>query len=92
MPAPRRQQFGEPVRIAAGPLPDHLGQIPRPCGEAKLALLAEYHDVRVSMYLYLAAQFGDAMADLYLLSADTAPDPRALFDRFLGWVPVRRTP
>jgi hypothetical protein len=43
---------------------------PWPCGEAKLALLGGYHDMRVSLYLYLAAQFGDAMADLYQLNPD----------------------
>lgn len=57
-----------------------------PCESAKADLLAGYHGMRISLSLYLAALYVDAMDDIYVRSADrTAPDPRHLFERFLGW-------
>jgi hypothetical protein len=31
----------------------------------------------------------EAVADLYRLNPDTAPDPATMFGRFLGWAPPR---
>ncbi|WP_073832920.1 hypothetical protein [Micromonospora sp. CB01531] len=57
---------------------------PWPCGDAKLALLAEYERDRVSLFVYLAGQLGDAMDDLAKLRADMLGSGE-LFGRFLSW-------
>nr|WP_240033329.1 hypothetical protein [Micromonospora globbae] len=57
---------------------------PWPCGDARLALLAEYERNRVSLFVYLAGALGDAADDLAKLRADV-PSDGELFDRFLGW-------
>ncbi|SCL19042.1 hypothetical protein [Micromonospora inyonensis] len=58
---------------------------PWPCGEAKLALLAEYGQNRVSLFVYLAGAFGDAVDDLGKLHSGETPISGELFDRFLSW-------
>jgi hypothetical protein len=63
---------------------------PWPCATARLALTCEYADDRVALSIYLCAALHEATADLYRLNPNDAPDPRALFDRFLGWAPPRR--
>jgi hypothetical protein len=58
-----------------------------PCGTAKTDLVASYHGMRISLSLYLAGLYVEAMDDIYVRGADqTTPDPRQLFERFLGWV------
>jgi hypothetical protein len=63
---------------------------PWPCGRAKLALLAEYHGSRVSLFLYLASLLHDAIDDLHKLNPSTTGSAADMFDRFLGW-PGRHT-
>lgn len=63
---------------------------PWPCGAAKLALLAEYREVPVSLFLYLAGCLHEAIDDLYRLNPSVTGSAADMFDRFLGW-PVRHT-
>jgi hypothetical protein len=63
---------------------------PWPCGVAKLALLAEYRDSRVSLCLYLAGCLHDAIDDLHRLNPAETGTAAGIFDRFLGW-PARHT-
>ncbi|MEU4595197.1 hypothetical protein [Micromonospora aurantiaca (nom. illeg.)] len=63
---------------------------PWPCGAAKLALLAEYRDSRLSLFLYLAGCLHDAIDDLHRLNPAETGTAAGMFDRFLGW-PVRYT-
>lgn len=63
---------------------------PWPCGAAKLALLAEYREVPVSLFLYLAGCLYDAIDDLHRLSPSVTGSATDMFDRFLGW-PARYT-
>ena len=63
---------------------------PWPCGAAKLALLAEYQDNRVSLFLYLAGCLHDAINDLHRLNPAETGTAAGMFDRFLGW-PARHT-
>ncbi|MFI7332834.1 hypothetical protein [Micromonospora aurantiaca (nom. illeg.)] len=58
---------------------------PWPCGDAKLALLAEYERDLVSLFVYLAGALGDAVDDLGKLRPDEVPSGPELFDRFLSW-------
>ncbi|MEV0002156.1 hypothetical protein AB0H28_07695 [Micromonospora sp. NPDC050980] len=60
---------------------------PWPCGAAKLALLAEYRDVPVSLFLYLAGCLHDAIDDLHRLNPSVTGSVADMFDRFLGWPP-----
>lgn len=62
---------------------------PWPCGDAKLALLAEYERDRVSLFVYVAGALGDAADDLAKLGAD-GPNDEELFDRFLCWPKSRQ--
>lgn len=62
---------------------------PWPCGDAKLALLAEHERDRVSLFVYMAGCFGDAVDDLAKLRAD-APSSADLLDRFLWWPKSRQ--
>jgi hypothetical protein len=66
---------------------------PWPCADIRLDLTESFRGQTISLTLYLASQYVDALNDLYSIDPDQGapPDPRALFDRFLGWVPVRRT-
>ncbi|WP_433534877.1 hypothetical protein ACQPZK_22415 [Micromonospora sp. CA-249363] len=61
---------------------------PWPCGSAKLALVAEYRDVSLSLFLYLAGCLHEAIDDLHRLNPTVTGTAADLFDRFLGW-PVR---
>ncbi|MGN9777431.1 hypothetical protein ACTMS0_16940 [Micromonospora sp. H33] len=63
---------------------------PWPCGAAKLALVAEYRDSRVSLFLYLAGCLHDAIDDLHRLNPSVTGSAADMFDRFLGW-PARHT-
>ncbi|MFD0784010.1 hypothetical protein ACFQZ8_08790, partial [Micromonospora azadirachtae] len=63
---------------------------PWPCGGAKLALLAEYREVPVSLFLYLASCLHDAIDDLHRLNPSVTGSAADMFDRFLGW-PARDT-
>jgi lipoprotein NlpI len=56
-----------------------------------LALRREYADDRVALCVYLGGMLHVAADDLYRLNPHDAPDPRALFLRFLAWAP-RRVP
>jgi hypothetical protein len=57
-----------------------------PCETAKIDLVAGYHGMRISLSLYLAGLYIEAMDDIYVRGADkTTLDPRQLFERFLGW-------
>ncbi|MDG4792833.1 hypothetical protein [Micromonospora sp. WMMD1082] len=58
---------------------------PWPCGAAKLALVAEYQDSPVSLFLYLASCLHDAIEDLHRLDPTETGGAAFLFDRFLGW-------
>lgn len=93
----QRRTLGRPL---AGELVEHLplrplwlcrrcGQ-PWPCGAAKLALLTEYQDNRVSLFLYLAGCLHDAINDLHRLNPAETGTAAGMFDRFLGW-PDRHT-
>ncbi|MFI2577762.1 hypothetical protein ACH5AJ_36820 [Streptomyces rochei] len=64
---------------------------PWPCGAAKIALLAEYRDSRVSLFLYLASCLHDAIGDLHQLHPSDTSSTTNVFDRFLGW-PARSYP
>lgn len=64
--------------------------MPWPCAEARLGLTEGYRGLEISLCCYLAIQFQQALTDLHTLNPDTAPEPRALYERFLGWVQVRR--
>ncbi|NYT93399.1 hypothetical protein [Salinispora sp. H7-4] len=61
---------------------------PWPCGPARLALVAEYRDNRVSLFLYLAGLLHEAIEDRHRLNPSATGDVPDLFDRFLGW-PIR---
>lgn len=63
---------------------------PWPCGAAKLALLAEYREVPVSLFLYLAGCLHDAIDDLHRLNPSVTGGAADMFERFLGW-PARHT-
>ncbi|WBB72469.1 hypothetical protein O7602_22550 [Micromonospora sp. WMMD1128] len=56
-----------------------------PCGAAKLALLAEYQDSPLSLFLYLAGCLHDAIDDLHQLHPSDTGGIADVFDRFLGW-------
>ncbi|MEO3775556.1 hypothetical protein ABGB16_01640 [Micromonospora sp. B11E3] len=62
---------------------------PWPCATARLALLREYADDRVALLVYLGGQLHDAADELYRLNPHDGPEPRQLFDRFLGWALIR---
>ncbi|WP_423790967.1 hypothetical protein [Micromonospora cathayae] len=64
---------------------------PWPCGTARLTLNREYADDRIGLCLYLSSQLHQAVADLYRLNPDRAPEPPQLFARFLGWARLRPT-
>lgn len=64
---------------------------PWPCGAAKLALLAEYRELPVSLFLYLAGCLHDAIDDLHSLNPRVTGSTGDMFDRFLGW-PTCHTP
>ncbi|GLZ57773.1 hypothetical protein [Micromonospora sp. NBRC 107095] len=64
---------------------------PWPCGRARIALVAEYRDNRVGLFLYLAGLLHEAIDDLHRLNPSTTRGVSDLFDRFLGW-PGRRHP
>ncbi|MEU4716197.1 hypothetical protein AB0F73_21460 [Micromonospora purpureochromogenes] len=63
---------------------------PWPCGAAKLALVAEYRDTPVSLFLYLAGCLHDAIDDLHRLNPGVTGSAADMFARFLGW-PARPT-
>ncbi|MEU7575006.1 hypothetical protein [Micromonospora sp. NPDC049240] len=63
---------------------------PWPCGTARLTLLAEYGDSRVTLCVYLAGMLYTAVEDLCRLAPQDAPKPAALHERFLGWAAPRR--
>ncbi|WP_435207423.1 hypothetical protein [Micromonospora sp. bgisy143] len=64
---------------------------PWPCATARLMLKAEYESKMPSLSIYLAGLFYEAMRDLYHLNPHDGPSPRALYDRFVGWGPFRRS-
>ncbi|SCL45312.1 hypothetical protein GA0070606_0698 [Micromonospora citrea] len=63
---------------------------PWPCGAARLALVAEYQDCPVSLFIYLAGCLHDAIDDLHRLNPSETGSAADIFDRFLGW-PARHT-
>ncbi|MFU8852614.1 hypothetical protein ACNAW0_16745 [Micromonospora sp. SL1-18] len=63
---------------------------PWPCRAAKLALVVEYRDSPVSLFLYLAGCLHDAIDDLHRLNPSMTGSASDMFDRFLGW-PARHT-
>ncbi|GIJ26583.1 hypothetical protein Vqi01_17450 [Micromonospora qiuiae] len=64
---------------------------PWPCASARLTLLTDYRNDRITLSIYLAARLYDAVEDLYRLDPQNVPKPAALHDRFLGWA-APRTP
>lgn len=58
---------------------------PWPCGAARLALVAEYQDNPVSLFVYLAGCMHDAIDDLHRLRPSETGSVADMFDRFLGW-------
>ncbi|RKR87449.1 hypothetical protein BDK92_1725 [Micromonospora pisi] len=66
---------------------------PWPCADARLDLTSGFRDRTVNLTLFLAAQYVDALNDLHTIDPTLGPppDPRVLYERFLGWVPTRRT-
>ncbi|WP_233579472.1 hypothetical protein [Verrucosispora sp. FIM060022] len=64
---------------------------PWPCGAAKLALVTQYREMPVSLFLYLASRLHDAIDDLHLLNPSVTGSGPELFGRFLGW-PARSYP
>lgn len=58
---------------------------PWPCARARLALVAEYRDDPVSLFLHLAGLLRDAIDDAHKLNPSSAGAVRDLFERFLGW-------
>jgi hypothetical protein len=62
---------------------------PWPCADARLCLLRQYREDSVAISIYLCTALHELIADLYRLNPDTAPEPRALFERILGWLPPR---
>lgn len=63
---------------------------PWPCATARLTLLREYADARVTLLIYLATLLHEAVDDLYALNPDDGPTPEQLFARFIGWARPRR--
>ncbi|RKN38872.1 hypothetical protein [Micromonospora endolithica] len=59
---------------------------PWPCATARLTLCREYAHDPVALRVYLCTLLYDAAADLYRLNPYDGPDPKDLFNRFLGWV------
>ena len=87
----RTPPVGEGLHIPLRPMWFcRVDAMPWPCAEARLDLTAGYRGLEISLCCYLATQFQAALTDLHTLNPDTAPEPRALYERFLGWVPVRR--
>ncbi|WP_326556715.1 hypothetical protein [Micromonospora sp. NBC_01796] len=66
---------------------------PWPCADARLDLAAGFRDKTINLTLFLAAQFVEALEDLHSIDPQLGepPDSRILYERFLGWVQVRRT-
>ncbi|WP_326559692.1 hypothetical protein [Micromonospora sp. NBC_01796] len=66
---------------------------PWPCADARLDLTNGYRDKTINLTLFLASQFVEALDDLYTIdpAIGQPPDPRVLYERFIGWVPARRT-
>ncbi|WP_329105470.1 hypothetical protein OG792_32725 [Micromonospora sp. NBC_01699] len=64
---------------------------PWPCADARLNLLAGFHGRLLALNLYLAPLFVEALTDLSAVAPDLGdpPDPRVIFERFMGWVPRR---
>ena len=64
-----------------------------PCQPARSLLPLECGDNRIGLYRLLGVQLYDAAIDLYQLNPNPGPDPKELYERFLGWVligdPVR---
>ncbi|MEV4753584.1 hypothetical protein AB0J86_00475 [Micromonospora sp. NPDC049559] len=65
---------------------------PWPCGPARVALARQARRDRVPLILCLAADYAEAVRDLYSLNPETAPEPATLFARFLSCVPPRDRP
>jgi hypothetical protein len=63
---------------------------PWPCPEARLTMARRAREDRIALCLYLAHALVDLIEDTYKLHPDTAPEPRALAERVLGWLPPRR--
>ncbi|MFG1869904.1 hypothetical protein [Micromonospora arborensis] len=64
---------------------------PWPCATARLVLKAEHEHDLIGLAIYLCGQLHEATRDLYRLNPNEAPGPQALFARFVGWTPFRRT-
>ncbi len=64
---------------------------PWPCGPARLALLREYAQDRVVLLIHLGGLLHEAAGHLHTLDPDDEPDPKRLFDRFLGWALIHRS-
>jgi hypothetical protein len=66
---------------------------PWPCADARLDLTEGFRGKTISLTLFLASQFVEALNDLHAIdpALGDPPDPHALYQRFLGWVSVQRT-
>ncbi|GIJ06977.1 hypothetical protein Van01_01910 [Micromonospora andamanensis] len=47
--------------------------------------MAEYRDMPVSLFLYLASCLHEAIDDLHRLNPSVTGNAADMFDRFLGW-------
>jgi hypothetical protein len=63
---------------------------PWPCAQARLGLTAGYRGLGVGLACYLAMQYVDALTEVHTLNPDTAPDPRSLWERMIGWGRTRQ--
>jgi hypothetical protein len=65
---------------------------PWPCADIRLDLTDGFRGKTISLTLFLASQYVEALHDLYSIDPDEGapPDPRALYERFLGWVRTER--
>ncbi|WP_233513719.1 hypothetical protein [Micromonospora craterilacus] len=57
-----------------------------------MRLLREYARDRVALLVYLGGMLHDAADELHTLNPHDGPAPGQLFDPFLGWALIRRTP
>ncbi len=57
-----------------------------PCQIARSLLPLDHDNNQIALYRFLGTQFSDAAIDLYQLHPNPGPDPRELYERFLGWV------
>ncbi|RKR89128.1 hypothetical protein BDK92_3466 [Micromonospora pisi] len=85
-PAPASHQPLRPLWVC------RIDAYPWPCADARLHLTAEFRGRTLALTLFLATHYVEALGDLHTIDPELGapPDSRVLYERFLGWVPVRR--